>query len=149
MDVDDKGRWFAGTWLRVVAAAADTGGAMTVMEQRARRGFSPPRHVHEREDTAFLVLEGLLTVVVGDAERAVRAGELAWMPRGVPHTFRVDSEEVHLLELVTPGGVEGFHLDASDPALVAAIPADSAVDVGRLVASSSGYGIDIIGPPLA
>jgi len=141
-------RWFAGTLLRVLADAERTDGQLTVMEQRAPRHFSPPRHVHHREDTALVVLDGRLTVEVGDERRVVGTGEMVWLPREVPHTFRVDSDEAHLIELATPAGIEGFHLDASDPAPSAVLPPPGQPDISRLQAAIEPYGADIIGPPL-
>ena len=41
LDGDDD-RWFLGTRMRIVSDAAATGGQLTVMEQWAPRGFSPP-----------------------------------------------------------------------------------------------------------
>ena len=144
----DRDRWFAGTLLRILADTGDTGGGLTVMEQRARRGFSPPLHVHHREETAILVLEGELTVAVDGDERVVSGGGFVWLPRNVPHCFRIDSDEAHFLEFATPGGVEGFHLDASDVAETPTLPADAEPDVPRMLGAASGYGIDILGPPM-
>ena len=146
---DERDRWFLGTYLRLIATGEDTDGALAVMEQRAPRGFSPPTHVHHREDTAILVLEGDLTVVIGDAPRRVGPGELAWLPRDVPHTFRVDSHEVRLLELITPAGFEGFHVDTSEQAAERAIPAPTAPDIPRLLAAIDPYHAEILGPPMA
>lgn len=143
-----RDRWFVGTLLRIIADASDTGGALTVMEQRARRGFSPPLHVHHREDTALLVLDGALTVRVGGVDTGLVGGGFAWLPRDVPHTFQVESDEAHFLELVTPSGIEGFHVDASDPAGSVRIPDPGEPDVGRLMSAIGPYGADIIGPPM-
>ncbi len=145
-EADD--RWFLGTQLRILADANATGGAMTVMEQRAPFGFSPPLHVHDREDTALLVLAGRLTVRIGDDERVVGPGELAWLPRQVPHTFRVDSDEVHLIELATPSGVEEFHREASEPAQGDVLPPPAMPDVPRLAAAFARHGGEILGPPM-
>jgi quercetin dioxygenase-like cupin family protein len=141
-------RWFVGTLVRVVAGAAETGGALMVMEQRARQGFSPPRHLHHDEDTALWVRSGRITVEVGDRTQVVTDGELVWLPRDVPHTFRVDSDEVELVELANPGGVEGFHHDASDPAEVPDVPPPGEPDVPRLLTSAVPYNIEITGPPM-
>ena len=143
-----RDRWFAGTLLRVLAGADDTGGSLGVMEQRARQGFSPPLHVHRHEDTALVVLEGAITAVVGDERVQVTSGGFVWLPRDVPHTFRVDSESVHQLELITPAGVEGFHIDASDPAPALEMPPPTAPEIPRLVTAAEGYALEIIGPPL-
>src|ERR671918_1305058 len=110
-----RNRWFLGTLLRIVADGDDTAGQLAVVEQRARRGFSPPRHVHHREDTALVVLDGAITVIVGDERVELGPGGFVWLPRDVPHTFRVDSETVHQIELATPAGIEEFHVEASDP----------------------------------
>src|SRR5688500_15389130 len=98
-DLGERDRWFVGTWLRVLARASDTDGQLSVAEQRAPLGFSPPLHVHEHEQTALLLLAGALTIRLGDEERTLGPGAVAWLPKGVPHTFRVDSEEAHLLEI--------------------------------------------------
>jgi quercetin dioxygenase-like cupin family protein len=145
----ERDRWFLGTLLRIVADASDTGGALTVMEQRAPRGFSPPLHVHHREDTALLVLDGRLTVRVGDTDCELDAGGFRWLPREVPHSFRVDSDEAHFLELATPSGIEGFHIDASDPAAVLDVPAPAEPDIARLLTAIAPFGADIIGPPMS
>jgi hypothetical protein len=71
-----------------------------------------------------------------------------WLPRNVPHTFRVDSETVRRLELITPAGIEQFHVDASDPAPVAELRPPSEPDIPRLVNAIAGYDAEIIGPPL-
>jgi len=144
----ERDRWFVGTLLSVVATGADTDGKLAVMEQRARRGFSPPRHIHRREDTAMFVIDGSLTVDIGGEQRTVAAGGFVWLPRDVPHTFRVDSAQARFLELVTPPGFEQYHVDASDPALELQIPPPSEPDITRLVGAIGPYGAEIIGPPL-
>lgn len=146
--ITHRDRWFLGTLLQVRAGGADTGGQLAVMEQHARRGFSPPRHVHHREDTALLVLDGAITVVVGDERSQVGAGGFVWLPRGVPHTFRVDSDTVRLVELITPAGFEGFHIDTSDPAGLLELPPPAEPDIPRLLAAVGSYGAEIVGPPL-
>ncbi|HEX4866650.1 MAG TPA: cupin domain-containing protein [Acidimicrobiales bacterium] len=144
----EKDRWFLGTLLRIVADGADTGGQLAVFEQQAGHGFSPPRHVHHREDSALLVLDGAITAVVGDERVEVGAGGFVWLPRDVPHTFRVDSERVRLLELLTPAGFEQFHLDSSDPAPLLELPPAAEPDIPRLLAAIGPYDAEIVGPPL-
>jgi mannose-6-phosphate isomerase-like protein (cupin superfamily) len=146
--VDDRLRWFVGSLNRVVTTAAETNGTFGLMEQWASSGFSPPRHVHRREDSALVVLEGALVVQRGDEEVAASAGQSVFLPRDVPHTFLVTSEDAHLYELVTPGGFEGFHIDASDPAPAATLPPAGPPDIPRLVAALVPYGAEIVGPPM-
>jgi quercetin dioxygenase-like cupin family protein len=140
--------WFAGTLMQVHADRELTGGQFALIEQRARRGFSPPAHVHQHEDQFFYVLEGEVTVRIGEDERRVGAGGTAWLPRGTVHTFLVESDEVRLLEISTPGGFEEFHAEAGAPAGEVRIPDETPLDVAALAAASARYGCDIVGPPM-
>ena len=147
--ISERDRWFLGTFLRILAGAGDTGGQLGVMEQLAPRGFSPPLHIHHREDTALLVLDGTITAIVGDKRTRLGPGGFVWLPRDVPHSFRVDSETVRQLELITPAGIEQFHINASDPAQNAELPPPTEPDIPRLVSAIAGYDAEIIGPPLS
>ena len=51
--------------LAVILDAAITGGQLTVIDTHARRGDASPVHVHSRDDEAFLLLDGQMTVWVG------------------------------------------------------------------------------------
>lgn len=148
-EVTERDRWFVGTLLTIVADAADTTGQLAVMQQHARQGFSPPRHLHHREDTALLVLDGRITVDIDGDLRVLEAGGFAWLPRDVPHTFRVDSDEARFLELITPAGFEAYHLDTSDAAPARTLPPQGEPDIGRLVGAIGPYGAEIIGPPMS
>lgn len=145
---DPRDVWFAGTLMRIHADRASTDGQLALIEQWGRRGFSPPLHVHHQEDQLLFVVEGAITARIGEHEQPVAAGESVWLPRHVPHTFRVDSEDVHLLEVTTPGGFEQFHVDAGDPALDARVPDPTEPDVGRMLATIAPYGAEIVGPPM-
>ncbi len=46
-----------------------------------------PRHVHNRDDEAWYVLEGTLRVQSGQEEIEARAGSAVLVPRGTPHTY--------------------------------------------------------------
>lgn len=143
----DDLRWFVGTLNRVVAGADDTAGAFGLMEQWAERGFSPPLHVHHREDSALVVLDGTIEVHRGDETVQASAGDFVFLPRDVPHTFLVTSD-AHFLELVTPGGFERFHLVASDPAPAVTLPPAGPPDIGRLIAALPEFDAELLGPPL-
>lgn len=140
--------WFAGTLMRVLADKASTNGQFALVEQRAAHGFSPPVHVHQHEDQFFYVLEGELTVRLADDERRIGVGETAWLPRGISHTFRVETPEARLLEITTPAGFEQFHLDLSEPATELRIPDPGPLDVEAMAAASARYGCDIVAPPM-
>ena len=140
--------WFANTLMRVLADRHATNGQLALIEQRAPQGFSPPTHVHAHEDQLLFVVEGAVTARLGDDERPVGEGEAVWLPRGVPHTFRVDSDGARLLEVTTPGGFERFHVEVGEPAAEPCIPEPGPVDVAAMAEASARFGCDIIGPPM-
>ena len=47
-----------GTTMRLLAAAAATGGRYAVIEQVPPPGWGPPRHIHSREGEIFLHSRG-------------------------------------------------------------------------------------------
>lgn len=83
-------------------------GRISVMENLGERSGGPPLH-HHAFDELFFVLDGELTFQLGD-ERFVRgAGELAFAPRGVPHTFaNLSGRPSRTLLVCTPAGFERY-----------------------------------------
>ncbi len=111
-----------GSLFRWHACAADTGGAYALAEVELHAGSEPPPHTHTHEDESFFVLVGELELVVDG--RTLRAGPrtLAFLPRGKKHGFRVLSERVRMLLLITPGGLEEAFRATSEPAVRDELP---------------------------
>jgi mannose-6-phosphate isomerase-like protein (cupin superfamily) len=142
--------WFLRNRMTVKATAQSTGGAFGLVESLIAPGFSPPLHVHHREDESFWVLEGELTMRCGERTFRAAAGAFVFLPRGVPHTFVVESETpARMLTLLTPGGGEGVFIDAGRPAEHEGVPPAAPPDIERLKRVSAQYGAEIIGPPMA
>lgn len=100
---------------RWLATAESTGGVFSCAEITALRGGEPPAHTHRREDQAFLVLDGEVDFTVGDETRHLRSGDLVWCPKGIRHAFAITTERARMVEMSTPGGVEGAFLALSAP----------------------------------
>src|SRR5215208_4833267 len=79
--------WFFGMLAEIKASAADAGGQYTLVEITAPPGVQKPLHVHYREDEGFYVLEGSVTIQVGEGTVELGAGQHALGPRNVPHRF--------------------------------------------------------------
>jgi quercetin dioxygenase-like cupin family protein len=95
---------------RVLLRSEQSGGAVAVIEGSTQRpGFAgPPLHVHDF-DEAFYVLQGELTFRLGDDQFIRGAGELAFAPRGVPHTYANHSGgDARTLIVFTPAGFERY-----------------------------------------
>lgn len=90
--------------------AQETGGSLGLVEQVIPAGFpGPALHVHPSFDETFLIVAGTLAFRVGEDAYEAPAGTLAFIPRGVPHTFaNPTSEPVRTIVLATPGGFEGY-----------------------------------------
>src|SRR5262245_1324420 len=100
----------------------------------------PPLHIHRAEDEAFWVLEGHLTVRCGDEEFAAGPGAFVYMPRGVPHTFRLEGgTPARLLLLLTPGGGEDFFVAPGRPAAGPGLPPPAPPDVAALAAVAARF----------
>jgi mannose-6-phosphate isomerase-like protein (cupin superfamily) len=113
-------------------------------------GWSPPLHIHRREDEAFYVLEGEFTFVCGDETFNGEPGTYVFLPRDIPHTFVVQGDEPgRLLTLLSPGGGERFFVEAGRPAEEAGLPPAGPIDVARLAEVAARFGNEIVGPPLA
>lgn len=60
-------------------------------------------HVHHESDNIWVVLEGTLSSIIGGVRYETRAGEVIFMPAGVPHaTGNFSSEEMRALEVYAP-----------------------------------------------
>lgn len=120
-----------------------------MMEQWLPPHWSPPMHVHTREDQLLYVLEGEVRAKLGDGDLiTVPAGSSVFLPRNVTHGFIAGPEGAKLLEINTPGGFEQFHVDAGETATEAKIPEAKEVDVDKLVAAIQPYDAQFVGPPL-
>ena len=142
-----RSRWFLGTLMQFHVTGEDSQGVLTAVEQLMPKGFSPPRHVHAREAALIYVLDGTVTVDVGGDLRTVHASQCAFLPQGVPHTFRSE-ETSRILEVTLPGGVDGFYAENSVPAERPELPPAGPLDIPRLTATAKARQIDIIGPPM-
>ena len=108
--------WFFGMLAEVKASAVETGGQYTLLEITAPAGLQTPLHVHYREDEGFYVLEGSVTIEVGDETVEVGAGEHAYGPRDIPHRFTVGPDGAHMIWVLAPSGFEDFVAEVSAPA---------------------------------
>ena len=113
----------------------DTDGLLALAEVRLPpRTTGPTLHVHTNEDELFFVLDGVLTMQLGDQLQELAAGGLAWGARGTPHAYaNLAPEPLRIMILWIPGGAERMFEEREaylqtvagnpDPEVVAAINA--------------------------
>jgi quercetin dioxygenase-like cupin family protein len=143
--------WHLGALLTFKATSEQTAGRMWAKELVAPRGMASPVHRHSREDEAFYVIDGEVSVYVGDEVVRARHGDFLWAPRDIPHAFCVESQQARVLVVSTPGGFERFFFDTGEPAaaLTPPPPATEPPDLDALVAALADYGVSVVGPPPA
>jgi quercetin dioxygenase-like cupin family protein len=130
---------FLGARCRILADAASTGGRYGLLDMvEVPAGDMPPLHVHHAQDEGFLLLDGELSLFLPGREIALRPGEFALAPRGVPHAYQVGDTPARFLVVSLPGGFEEFVRDAV--ALDELTPE-------ALVATAAEHDIEILGPP--
>ena len=86
--------WWKSGRVTVKAGGDETGNALSQIEVDDPRGGGPPFHVHHNEDETFHVLEGEVTMFVGDERIDLAAGDYCFGPRDIPHAYLVTSERV-------------------------------------------------------
>jgi mannose-6-phosphate isomerase-like protein (cupin superfamily) len=140
--------WFIDNLVHVHVDGEASNGRLALIEERGRRGDMPPLHVHHRDDEAFYVLDGEMSLFVAGRQLTLTVGEAALAPREVPHSYRVESEQARWLVITTPAGFESFVRRVAEPAPAEELPeAGRPLDPAVLAGAAADVGIEILGPP--
>jgi mannose-6-phosphate isomerase-like protein (cupin superfamily) len=147
---DGEPYWYGDSLFEFLVPAAATGGAMSVFRATMPEGFGPPRHIHTREDEVFFVEDGEALFDVDGRILRAGPGMTVFMPRGVPHTFRVLSPVARMLGVMTPGGFEELFRNLGMPAGGRTLPPAGAVpfDLPAVMAEQERLGTRVVGAPL-
>ncbi|MFD5828795.1 cupin domain-containing protein [Lentzea sp. NPDC060358] len=138
--------WIGGSVFSVLLDSAATGGQLTVGRFDAGLGEAPPWHLHTHEDEVFLLLAGSALVWAGDEEHELREGGIVFLPRRVPHSYRITSERADLLLISTPGGLERMFRHAGRD-LRAPRPEGFEIPLSLLAEAAEISGNVVLGPP--
>ena len=124
----------------IKATGEDTDGSFYLGEAVIEPGFpGPPPHRHKQLHDMFYVLDGTLTVRLGEATLELDPGSFVCVPPGVVHTFSNTSEApVRFLNFNTPGGWEHYMRDLA-AALAAGAPTQE--EMGRI---ASRYDFEVV-----
>jgi mannose-6-phosphate isomerase-like protein (cupin superfamily) len=142
----------------IKTTAEQTDGRLLQLLVNDSRGAAPPMHIHHDADETFYVIDGALTIFVGDERIEVGAGDFVLGPRGVPHAFLVRSEHAEFLVTFAPAGtegpaghgVDGFFREIAVPVIPGEPPPEPAEpDPEEFARKAALYGIEIVGPPPA
>ena len=146
--IDDV--WWKDGRITVKAGSAETGGAFAQIETDDPRGSGPPLHLHHDQDETFYVLEGEVTIVVGEQRMDLGVGDYLFASRGTPHAYVVRSERARMLVTVTPPGPEELFISLGVPVTGAEPPADTVMPpIKEMAQQFARYNCEILGPPLS
>jgi mannose-6-phosphate isomerase-like protein (cupin superfamily) len=115
----------------IKATGDDTNNSFYLGEVVVAPGFAgPPPHVHEHLHDMFYVLDGTLTIRLGDETLELPPGAFACVPPGVVHSFSNPSDApVRFLNFNTPAGWENYMREL-DAVLAQSTPTQQ--EIGRI-----------------
>lgn len=145
--------WFRGALINIRVSWDAGEDRVSVVEHYMPYGMSPPLHVHRNEDEVFHILEGSVRIQVDGVESVAQAGQTVMAPKGVPHSFRVESPEgARCLTITSGGDLERMIRENGRPADSTSLPPELEAShpvSSDLAKSCARNGIDIVGEPLS
>jgi mannose-6-phosphate isomerase-like protein (cupin superfamily) len=127
----------------------NTGGSYSVHESVIPAGSPGPLpHIHHNHEETFYILEGELTVRVGERRYTAPVGSFVVIPRGVVHQpSNPGAEPTRVLLIFSPSGMEHFFEEAAEQRiLLQAVTTDPDV-LERRDAFAAKYGYEIADLP--
>ncbi len=148
---NDRAFWVLGQRVTLLADAAGTGGAFSLIDITSPPGVpGPPPHFHEDCMESFHVLEGTIEVSRDDETLTLEQGDSCLVPKGCVHTFRnAGSVPARILSVFSPAGFEAFFPEFGTPLDQAGEtpPPVTTEVIGRVLAGCSRHGMIVPPPP--
>jgi quercetin dioxygenase-like cupin family protein len=142
--------WPPGGRYTIKTAAEHTDGRLLQMLCTDARGAAPPLHMHPDVDETFYLIDGELTILVGDERIEAGPGDFVFGPKGVPHTYVARSEQAEFLATFAPASMDRFFEELGGVRVVPGEPAPAASypDPVAFARGAAKWGVEIVGPPL-
>lgn len=93
---------------RVLTGDEETDGVMSVTTLCGPGGMPIPLHFHEQEDEYFFCVRGRVQVWADDESRVLTPGDIAIVPAGTVHAYRLVDHNSMFMGPITPGGWDRF-----------------------------------------
>lgn len=142
-----EGRTIAvvGDLYRFLATGDETDDKYAMFEAIVPPGGGPPPHAHSREEESFYVLEGEITITVGDQKIVATAGTFANMPIGSLHSFKNATDKTaRMIISVAPAGLEKMFFEVGLPVKLGETPPPpTEAEIAKLLAVAPNYGVQI------
>jgi quercetin dioxygenase-like cupin family protein len=134
--------------VKFLLSSEDTNNSISMVEFHMLRGTEPPAHIHTNEDEVFIIKEGELTFFIGDNLVKAYKDDVIFAPRGVAHSFKINTTSAIMLTVLTPGGFDKFFwkqstpYSAGEPIKPVGPPGQSALD--SMVKLANEFGVRIV-----
>jgi quercetin dioxygenase-like cupin family protein len=142
--------WAMGSLFEIALSPEATGGIIGLAQVSQPPGTATPLHRHQREAEVFHVLAGCLRYEAGGVVHELTTGSTMYLPRGVPHRFRITgTETARLLAITVPAGLLDLYTEVGVPAETRTLPAHpDPAEFARWGEVAPRYGLEVLGPPL-
>jgi quercetin dioxygenase-like cupin family protein len=136
--------WLDGSTLAILLDGAASDGQLMIGRFDVSEGEAPPYHMHTHEDEVFLLIKGTALVWADDQQSELTEGGIAFLPKNIPHAYRITSKKADLLVINTPAGIEGMFRETGRDR---STPRAPGFQVKPRPEVSAKYGSIILGPP--
>lgn len=149
-----RGTWAMRSIFEHLADPEETGGSLGAALVTQPPGVATPLHRHHHEAEAFYLLDGQMTYRADETTYELSAGWFMYLPRHVPHAFRIrGSRPATFLALTVPGRLLNLYDEVGVAATALRLPREGegrpmAEEIGRWSEVGPRYGLEVIGPPL-
>ena len=145
--------WAMGSLFERLVSGEETGGMFDLSMVTQPPGIATPLHIHTHEAEAFYVLEGTMVYRAGDQLHELAAGAFIYLPRGVPHAFRIiGTRPVRFLGMTAPAGLMRLYDEVGMPARERRLPGSDGLsieeEIPRWNEIGPRYGLQVVGPPI-
>jgi quercetin dioxygenase-like cupin family protein len=147
------GTWAMGSLFEHLVGAHQTDGRLGMSLVTQPPGTATPLHRHTHEAEALFLLEGRISYRAGDVIHELEDGSFLYLPREVPHAFRVRGDSpARFLAVTVPGGLMGLYDEVGVPATELRLPGADGLPMDEEIARwnevGPRYGLQVLGPPI-
>lgn len=139
--------WMGNGFIDIKLGADRTGGAFTLIEIVNLPGGGIGPHVHARDDETVMQVVGTLSGVIDGVDHVLHPGDVAFVPRGIVHSFTNNSSDTtRTFAITSPGGAESLVRETGIPKHGDTPPAldPAAVDWAAIAASAAKVGFTFL-----
>ncbi|MBR9774578.1 MAG: cupin domain-containing protein [Cytophagales bacterium] len=98
-----------------ILVGSDTDNQIVEWVDDVEPGVGIPPHIHTKEDEIFRVIEGQIEIMVDGKTTVLKAGDTAFAPKNIPHTWTVvGTEKAKMITSAFPAGIEMMFKELAD-----------------------------------